>query len=102
MTTIRATSARSAREEVVQLSHSVHAEPETAYEERRNDDPMVAAYRANAESLGRVFTDAPMSRRRRMAGSTGMANVSLRVPAIHPTQHERVVHTAEELKPPRA
>lgn len=26
-----------------------------------------------------------MSRRRRLAGSTDMANVSLRVPAIHPT-----------------
>lgn len=56
-----------------------------AFSEFRNDDPMVAAYRANAESLGRVFTDAPMSRRRRLAGSTDMANVSLRVPAIHPT-----------------
>lgn len=56
-----------------------------AFSEFRNDDPMVAAYRANAESLGRAFTDAPMSRRRRLAGSTDMANVSLRVPAIHPT-----------------
>ncbi|WP_238147584.1 MULTISPECIES: M20 family metallopeptidase [Micrococcaceae] len=56
-----------------------------AFSEFRNDDPMVAAYRRNAEALGRVFTDAPMDQRIREAGSTDMANVSLEIPAIHPS-----------------
>lgn len=56
-----------------------------AFSEFRNDEPMVAAYRRNAEALGRRFTDTPMTERARQAGSTDMANVSLRIPAIHPS-----------------
>lgn len=56
-----------------------------AFSEFRNDQPMVSAYRANAQALGRVFDDFPLERRRREAGSTDMANVSLQVPSIHPT-----------------
>jgi amidohydrolase len=53
------------------------------YSEMRTDQGLLAAYRANAESLGRRFTDddaglAPPTL------STDMANVSLAVPAIHP------------------
>ena len=47
------------------------------------DPGLVAAYRANAESLGRTFeaddADTPLP-----TFSTDMANVSLAVPTIHP------------------
>jgi len=53
-----------------------------AYSEFRADEAIGARYRANAVSLGRTF--APPSDRVLMA-STDMANVSLVIPAIHPT-----------------
>lgn len=56
-----------------------------AFSEFRNDEPMVAAYRRNAEALGRTFSDVPAEQRQRQAGSTDMANVSLEIPAIHPS-----------------
>jgi metal-dependent amidase/aminoacylase/carboxypeptidase family protein len=40
-------------------------------------------YRRNAEALGRTFPDLPP----RKGGSTDMANVSLRMPTIHPMIH---------------
>jgi len=40
-------------------------------------------YRRNAETLGRTFPDLP----RRKGGSTDMANISLRMPTIHPLIH---------------
>lgn len=53
--------------------------------EFRNDDTMARLYRANAEALGRVFEDTPIDERLAEAGSTDMGNVSLALPAIHPT-----------------
>lgn len=53
------------------------------YSEMRHDPDLSAAYRRNAEALGRVFPD-PEERGRRPMGSTDMGNVSLVVPAIHP------------------
>ncbi len=52
------------------------------YSEFRTDEDMRAVYRRNAEALGRVFAH-PKSRA--VAASTDMANVSLVMPAIHPT-----------------
>ena len=40
-------------------------------------------YRCNAEALGRTFPQLPPKK----GGSTDMANVSLRMPAIHPMMH---------------
>ena len=54
------------------------------YSEFRDDPTMMRLYRANAESLGRTFLDLG-ELANRMAGSTDMANVSLAIPAIHPT-----------------
>jgi amidohydrolase len=58
--------------------------PETKpYAEFRADDVALAAYRANAERLGRSFaSDSQASRMNR--ASTDMGNVSQVVPAIHP------------------
>ena len=53
------------------------------YSEFDNDDEMAAAYRANAEALGRQFP-ALGDVASRMAGSTDMANISLAMPTIHP------------------
>ena len=53
----------------------------TTYEPMNNNTPLVAAYKANAESLGRSFLPVkPES-----TGSTDMGNVSWVVPSIHPT-----------------
>ncbi len=52
------------------------------YSEFRTDEAMAARYRANAEAVGRVFPPPPS---RPMTASTDMANVSLVIPAIHPT-----------------
>lgn len=62
------------------------------YSEFLDDEDMVAIYRSNAEAIGRAF---PAPQKRRPAGqphdgefafsaSTDMANVSLRIPSIHP------------------
>ena len=52
------------------------------YAQLRHDPDISAAYRRNAEALGRVFPDpaAPS----RPGGSTDMGNVSLALPSIHP------------------
>jgi amidohydrolase len=54
------------------------------YAEVKHDQEIAAVYRRNAEQLGRFFPDlGPMARR--AAGSTDMGNISLAMPAIHPT-----------------
>ncbi len=59
-------------------------EPESPrYSEFRNDEEMLALFVGNARELGRPFADqAPAGQMNR--ASTDMANVSLRLPAIHP------------------
>ncbi len=52
------------------------------YAEMHPDPDLAAAYRRNAEALGRTFED--LIGTRSGAGSTDMGNVSLAVPAIHP------------------
>ena len=51
------------------------------YSEFTHDDALAASYRANAQEIGRVFTPP----RQGAAGSTDMANLSLLMPAIHPS-----------------
>ncbi|HXG19853.1 MAG TPA: M20 family metallopeptidase [Methylomirabilota bacterium] len=53
------------------------------YAEMRHDPDIAAAYRRNAEALGRV-SRIPSSSFDRAAGSTDMGNVSLAIPSIHP------------------
>ncbi|HYW26049.1 MAG TPA: M20 family metallopeptidase [Terriglobales bacterium] len=53
------------------------------YSEFTPDPEIGDLYRRNAEALGRTFPDLPP----RKGGSTDMANVSLRMPAIHPMIH---------------
>jgi amidohydrolase len=65
-------------------SLEVH-EASPPYSEFRDDDAMIARYRANAAALGRRFVDLAPELALRTAGSTDMANVSLALPAIHPT-----------------
>jgi len=60
-------------------------EGERAYAEVRNDPDILAAYKANAEALGRTFMEIEPSRLERTAGSTDMGNVSLKIPSIHPS-----------------
>ncbi len=60
-------------------------EGERAYAEVRNDPDILAAYKANAEALGRTFLEIEPSRLERTAGSTDMGNVSLKIPSIHPS-----------------
>ena len=50
------------------------------YAEMRHDPVLAAAYRRNAEALGRTFK--PFDPR--ASGSTDMGNVSLAIPSIHP------------------
>jgi hypothetical protein len=54
-----------------------------AYSEFRPDLEIGVLYQRNAEALGRVFPDLPPKK----GGSTDMANVSLRIPTIHPMIH---------------
>lgn len=54
-----------------------------AYSHMESDHRLLAAYRANAEALGRNFTDDDAGVPR-PTFSTDMANVSLAVPTIHP------------------
>ncbi|MSR84733.1 MAG: M20 family peptidase [Candidatus Latescibacteria bacterium] len=49
-----------------------------------HDHAMAALYRRNAESLGRVFPELGLAAQR-FAVSTDMGNVSLAMPAIHPS-----------------
>ncbi len=53
-----------------------------SYSEFRIDEAIAEFYKQNAEGLGRVF---PTPAGRLAAASTDMANVSLAMPAIHPT-----------------
>ncbi len=46
-----------------------------------NNGPLAAAYKANAEAIGRKFLDIPVE----STGSSDMGNVSFVVPSIHPT-----------------
>jgi amidohydrolase len=46
-----------------------------------NNGPLAAAYKANAEAIGRKFLDLPVE----STGSSDMGNVSFVVPSIHPT-----------------
>jgi amidohydrolase len=52
------------------------------YAQLRHDPDLAAAYRRNAEALGRVFPDPTATPR--PGGSTDMGNVSLALPSIHP------------------
>ena len=52
------------------------------YSEFRADAALAGVYKANAEALGRRFPDPP---EHAVPASTDMANVSLAMPAIHPT-----------------
>ncbi len=54
-----------------------------AYSEMRHDGDLAEAFRRNGEALGRTFMDS--ARMERYAGSTDMGNISLAMPAIHPT-----------------
>lgn len=56
---------------------------EKPYAEMYHEPDMAAAYRRNAEALGRTFpqTDTTLEK---AAGSTDMGNVSLALPSIHP------------------
>ena len=51
------------------------------YAPMRNNTSLAAAYRANAESLGRTFID---MRLEDSTGSSDMGNVSQALPSIHP------------------
>ncbi|MBC5823764.1 MAG: M20 family metallopeptidase [Candidatus Eremiobacteraeota bacterium] len=53
------------------------------YAELHHDAQLAAAYRRNAQSLGRVFPDVE-EMLNKAAGSTDMGNVSLKLPSIHP------------------
>ena len=53
------------------------------YSEFKPDVEMGELYRRNAEALGRAFPQLPPKK----GGSTDMANVSLRMPTIHPMIH---------------
>jgi metal-dependent amidase/aminoacylase/carboxypeptidase family protein len=52
------------------------------YSEFAMDDELATIYQRNAEALGRVF---PPPGAKSVTASTDMANVSLAMPAIHPT-----------------
>ncbi len=52
-----------------------------SYAPMNNNGPLAAAYRENAESLGRKFLTIPLD----STGSSDMGNVSQVVPSIHPT-----------------
>ncbi len=54
-----------------------------AYAEVRHDSDIAAAYKRNAEALGRKFPELPPGFER-FAASTDMGNVSLAMPSIHP------------------
>jgi amidohydrolase len=58
-------------------------EQEKPYADMRHDRDLAAAYKRNAEAIGRVFQNLS-SVLERTPGSTDMGNVSLALPAIHP------------------
>ena len=55
-----------------------------AYAEMHHDPRMAAIYKRNAEAAGRTFVDLGAASDR-MAASTDMGNVSLKIPSIHPS-----------------
>ncbi len=55
-----------------------------AYAEMHHDPRMAAIYKRNGEAVGRSFFD-PGPLADRMAASTDMGNVSLKIPSIHPS-----------------
>jgi amidohydrolase len=57
-------------------------ESEHPYAHMLHDPDLVAAYRRNAEALGRTFPE--LTEVNRVAASTDMGNVSLAVPSMHP------------------
>jgi amidohydrolase len=59
------------------------AQAHPPYAEMHHDPGLAAAYRRNAEALGRRLVDAKGLER--VAGSTDMGNVSLALPSIHPS-----------------
>jgi amidohydrolase len=54
------------------------------YSHMHHSAALAAAYKRNAEKLGRFFPDLDSSIRQRMAVATDMGNVSLVLPSIHP------------------
>jgi amidohydrolase len=54
------------------------------YAEMHHDHRMAALYKRNAEAAGRTFVDLGPAADR-MAASTDMGNVSLKIPSIHPS-----------------
>jgi amidohydrolase len=60
---------------------TVEMEWGTNYAPMNNCQPLVQAYKANAQALGRKFLEVPVD----STGSTDMGNVSWVVPSIHPT-----------------
>jgi amidohydrolase len=54
------------------------------YAQIEHDDELASIYQRSAEELGRSFIE-PNPQLERAAGSTDMGNVSLAMPAIHPT-----------------
>lgn len=56
-------------------------EASKTYSEFITDERLAALYVKNAQLLGRIFTDETQGR---LKASTDMANVSLRIPSIHP------------------
>lgn len=58
------------------------SEPHAPYSQMDADADLLALYRDHARAIGRALPAAPPAAQ--LAGSTDMANVSLRVPTIHP------------------
>lgn len=66
-----------------QVGATCTIESVAGYADLRANVPLAAAFRANAEALGRSFLD-PATIPLEVAGSTDMGNVSYAVPTIHP------------------
>jgi metal-dependent amidase/aminoacylase/carboxypeptidase family protein len=69
------------------------------YADMRTNRPLLEAYAANSERLGRPLADPGDAATPRVSGSTDMANVSHLVPSIHPMiaagPPEAHLHTAD-------
>jgi metal-dependent amidase/aminoacylase/carboxypeptidase family protein len=57
---------------------------DVTYADMRTNRPLLKAYAANSERLGRPLADPGDAATPRVSGSTDMANVSHLVPSIHP------------------
>ena len=60
-------------------------QPGKPYSEFRHDPGLGAFFQANGQALGREYPEIKRSALERTAGSTDMANISLAMPAIHPS-----------------